>query len=135
MVAFSYTTTFLLNCNLQESPKLAKIYLCQFFKMYLISQWPTDMILKSHFDMVHLLTKLPNRRSKMNFWKIGIMRKIFLPGFTANLTTYNITELSKRTKGSNFTYHTNFSEGEAYLISINCASFQSLKIKSLKKKK
>ena len=52
--------------------------------------------------------------------------------FTANLTTYSITELSKRTKGSNFKYHTNFLVGEVYLSHVH-TSFQSVKIKSAKK--
>ena len=115
MVAFSYTTTFLLNCNLQESPKskvgkdLSLPIFQDVFDITMTHRHDSEVPLRYGA----FVDKTTQQEIKNEFRKYHEKNL-----FTTNLTTYNFTELSKRTKGSNFTYHTDFSEGEAYLSNV-----------------
>ena len=108
MVAFSYTTTFLLNCNLQESPKskngkdLCLPIFQDVFDITMTHRHDSEVPLRYGA----FVDKTTQQEIKNEFLKNWYHEKNL---FTANLTTYNITELSKRTKGRNFTYHTDFS--------------------------
>ena len=108
MVAFSYTTTFLLNCNLQESSKskvgkdLSLPIFQDVFDITMTHRHDSEVPLRYGA----FVNKTTEQEIKNKFLKNCYHEKNL---FTANLTTYNITELSKRTKGRNFTYHTDFS--------------------------
>ena len=108
MVAFSYTTTFLLNCNLQESPKskvgkdLSLPIFQDVFDITMTYRHDSEVPLRYGA----FVNKTTQQEIKNGFLKNWYHEKNL---FTANLTTYNIPELSKRTKGRNFTYHTDFS--------------------------
>ena len=110
MVAFSYTTTFLLNCNLQESPKskvgkdLSLPIFQDVFDITMTYRKDSEVPLRYGA----FVDKTTQQEIKNEFLKYNEKNLL-----TANLTTYSITELSKRTKGSNFKYHTNFLEGKS----------------------
>ena len=128
MVAFSYVLTFLLNHNLQESPKYVDLSLPIFQDVFDITMtYRKDSEVPLRYGaFVDKTTQQEIKNEFLNYHEKNL--------FTTNLTTYNITELSKRTKGSNFTYHTDFLEGEVYLSHVH-TSFPSVKIKILKMKK
>ena len=112
MVAFSYVLKFLLNYNLQESPKYVDLSLPIFQDVFDITMtYRHDSEVPLRYGA--FVDKTTQQEIKNEFRKYHEKNL-----FTTNLTTYNFTELSKRTKGSNFTYHTNFSEGEAYLSNV-----------------
>ena len=97
---------YIFHCNLQESPKYVDLSLPIFQDVFDIT-----MTYRHDSEVPLRYGAFVDKTTKKEI-KNGFLKYYEKKHTTANLTTYNISELSERTKGSNFMYNSMFSGEE-----------------------